>query len=129
MKRLLLVTLLATNVALADDHTKPPAGVITPTSVRQLCVSGYTATIRPPVSYTNKLKAEWTPAGHKSSEYELDHFIPLALGGDPKDPDNLWMQVWSDARNKDILESSLHREVCNGKMSLEDAQEHIRNWR
>jgi hypothetical protein len=49
-------------------------------------------------------------AGHKPAEApqdELDHFVPLALGGHPAAEDNLWLQSWVgewSARIKDRLE-------------------------
>jgi len=64
--------------------------------------------------------------------YQMDHLIPLSLGGHPTDPKNIWPQVlvtkWS-ARRKDYLEQVLHDKVCKGEVSLKDAQEQIRtNW-
>src|ERR1700730_16865578 len=59
-----------------------------------ICVSGYTATVRPPVSYTNQLKADqlkdpkYHDADHTMAHYEEDHLIPLELGGRPTDPKN-----------------------------------------
>ena len=46
-------------------------------------MSGWTKTVRPPVSYTNKIKRqEMRVAGvTKSTDYELDHVVPLELGG------------------------------------------------
>jgi hypothetical protein len=29
-----------------------------------------------------------------AAKYELDHFVPLALGGHPRSEDNLWLQPW-----------------------------------
>lgn len=63
-----------------------------------VCVAGYTDTIRPPVSYTNKLKLQqmvkWGLKG-KPSSYEEDHLISLVLGGSPTDPNNLWPERWT----------------------------------
>ena len=64
--------------------------------------------------------------------YQMDHLIPLSLGGHPTDPKNIWPQVliakWS-ARRKDYLEEVLHDKVCKGEVKLVDAQEQIRtNW-
>lgn len=59
-----------------------------------ICKSGWTKTIRPPVSYTNKLKAQgikdYGYTDTNMSDYEEDHFLPLELGGAPRDPKNLW---------------------------------------
>ena len=52
---------------------------------KTVCVRGWTATIRPPTSYTNALKraqlAEWHYADQNPSHYEEDHLISLELGG------------------------------------------------
>ena len=48
---------------------------------KTICKSGWTKTIRPPVSYTNTLKIEQMVLYGETgltSEYEEDHFIPLA---------------------------------------------------
>ena len=59
-----------------------------------ICVSGWTATVRPPASYTTALKiqqiADYGYTDTSTADYEEDHFIPLELGGSPTDPGNLW---------------------------------------
>jgi hypothetical protein len=105
---------------------------VTQANIHQtICKSGWTATIRPPVSYTNKLKLEQMEAGHlkgKPSDFELDHEVSLELGGHPTDPRNLWPEPYKPepgARKKDQVEDFLHREVCAGRMPLRDAQQLI----
>ena len=103
-----------------------------------ICVSGYTATVRPPVSYTNKLKADqlkdpkYHDADHTMAHYEEDHLIPLELGGHPTDPKNLWPEPYATqqgARVKDQLEDRLKRLVCAGTVTLQEAQGAIEtNW-
>ena len=111
----------------------PPAdrtGMLNPlvtqdTIQKTICVSGWAASQRPPLSYTSKLKRQWLPAGRRMSDYELDHLIPLSLGGAPRDPANLWLEPWADACGagvKDDLERKLHHLVCAGDVSLSDAQ-------
>ena len=60
----------------------------------------------------------------RSGSYEVDHLISLELGGS-NDTRNLWPEsyygMWG-ARVKDALENRLHALVCDGKMSLRDAQ-------
>jgi hypothetical protein len=90
----------------------PPASFLEPIEKEQLKQYGYT---------DSNLK-----------HYQMDHLIPLSLGGHPTDPKNIWPQVlvtkWS-ARRKDYLEEKLHDKVCKGEISLKDAQEQIRtNW-
>src|SRR5881227_2293039 len=57
-----------------------------------ICVSGWTATVRPSTSYTNALKvkqiAEYGYSDTSTSDYEEDHLVPLELGGAPKDAEN-----------------------------------------
>ena len=94
-----------------------------------ICVSGWSATIRPSTAYTGALKRRLLrQAGipmSRGSQYELDHWVPLSLGGAPKDPKNLRLQAWAGpegATAKDVIESAMHREVCRGHVSLEEAQ-------
>lgn len=105
---------------------------VTQTNIQTtICVSGYTATIRPPVSYTNPLKAELMRSyglTGASSAYELDHLISLELGGNPKSPSNLWPEAYlpvPGAHEKDKVENYLHSQVCGGQMTLAAAQKVI----
>ena len=126
--------LIAAHV-LPDPATTPgvtnPA--VTPATIKTtICVHGWTATVRPPVSYTNKLKISETPTGHKAAEYELDHLRSIEDGGAPADPKNLWMMIYADrygARIKDVLETKVSHLVCSGKITLEQAQVALSpNW-
>src|SRR5438093_1328924 len=69
-----------------------------------ICKSGWTATVRPSSSYTNKLKktqlAELKWKDKNPSHYEQDHFISLELGGHPRDPKTLWPEMWSTPAQK-----------------------------
>jgi hypothetical protein len=95
-----------------------------------ICVSGYTSKIRPPVSYTDKLKvqqiAQYGYTDTNPSDYEEDHLISLEIGGHPTDPKNLWPQPRHttpyNASVKDTLENTLHKMICAGDLSLEAAQ-------
>jgi hypothetical protein len=61
-------------------------------------------------------------------EYEEDHLISLDLGGSPTDPRNLWPQPYSPkpgAREKDVVENYLKKQVCEGAMTLSEAQQAI----
>lgn len=98
-----------------------------------ICVSGYTKTIRPPASYTNKLKREqiqeYGYTDTTSRDYEEDHFISLELGGNPTDPKNLWPEPHPSTNEKDLVEDYLHKQVCDGSMTLAQAQKEItQNW-
>jgi len=96
-----------------------------------ICVPGYTKTVRPPSSYTHALKIkqmrEWKLQGDPS-DYEEDHLIPLELGGCPTCIDNLWPEPRRPepgARQKDVVEDYLHKQVCRGSMTLTEAQKTI----
>lgn len=96
-----------------------------------ICVSGFTATIRPPTSYTSPLKAKLCKQQNcgDSSKYELDHRIALTVGGAPSDPNNLWLQPYPDAKLKDRLEVVLNKKVCNYELTLAQAQAMLKgNW-
>jgi hypothetical protein len=95
-----------------------------------ICRPGYTATVRPPTSYTDRLKVEQLAADpryvdHIPSHYEEDHAISLELGGDPKDPRNLWPEPHPRSFTTDTEENRLHVAVCNGTETLVAAQAEI----
>ena len=111
----------------------PPPGVVNPDVTQDnigqtICSLGWTRTIRPSVSYTHRIKLEMLQLGQNQNDYELDHFIPLELGGHPTDKRNLWPQPWKGAcgaRKKDVMENALHRKVCDRQMTLAAAQVEI----
>jgi hypothetical protein len=87
-----------------------------------------TSTLRPPTSYTSKLKKiqmqEYGLTG-KPSDYEEDHLISLQLGGNPVDPRNLWPERPGSPNNKDKFENYLNAMVCQRKMTLAESQREI----
>jgi hypothetical protein len=99
---------------------------------KTICKSGWTKTIRPPVSYTNALKVQQMVLYGETgspSDYEEDHFIPLELGGAPKNPKNLWPEPHSQSKKSDPLETQLKRKVCKGLMKLAKARATIRAFK
>jgi hypothetical protein len=90
-----------------------------------ICVQGWTKTIRPPVDYTNELKLkqmrEYGETGDPSG-YQEDHLISLELGGDPRDPLNLWPEPYPRAAAVDRIENELNAKVCSGELTLAEAQ-------
>lgn len=90
-----------------------------------ICARGYTRSVRPPVSYTDPLKRELMlsyGATDPASAYELDHLIPLELGGAPRDPHNLWPEPGASPNRKEGVESRLHDLICTGRMALAGPQ-------
>jgi hypothetical protein len=98
-----------------------------------VCVPGYTKMVRPPQQMTHRLKLQIMVAYGRSGDlrnYELDHFIPLELGGCPDCVTNLWPETYDSslgAKQKDRVENYLHRQVCSGEITLKEAQDAIRN--
>ena len=85
--------------------------------------------MRPPTSYTNRLKAEgirkYGFSDSNLSDYEEDHLIAISLGGSPASPANLWPEPRSgrwDSSAKDKLEYFLYRRVCGGTYRLARAR-------
>ncbi len=98
-----------------------------------ICQAGWTRTVRPYVADVKRIKVDMLAAIGEPIErriqYELDHKIPLALGGAVIDERNLALQPIDEAREKDAIEACLSSLVCQGKIDLEDAQSAIwENW-
>lgn len=116
-----------------------PDPVVTPGAVRadatraQLCAKGFTtkryrhttAAMKREVYRRYGLEGPNDPVC--SSGCEVDHLIPLTLGGDDVVA-NLWPEPAEPLpgfHQKDKLEVLLHRLVCKGLMELIDAQKCI----
>ena len=132
MKFLILVIALVFGNPTSVPDSKLTPGVrdphVTQKNVQQtICVSGYTKTVRN-VSVATKKKvfalygADWA----QHADYEVDHLIPLELGGS-NDVKNLWPEKYATtgigAREKDVVENDLHRRVCAGEITLRRAQD------
>lgn len=137
-RALFSLLLIAPTLALAQPIYLPPArapGAINPAVTQAnldetICrPGGYTRSIRPPLSYTEPLKRRLLRASGFSDQhlrdYELDHRIPLCVGGAPFSESNLWVEprfgVWGAAK-KDALEREIMWRVCHGRMSLSVGQ-------
>ena len=98
---------------------------VTPDTIKTtICKSGWTATVRPPVAQTNKMKAlsakSYNVAPVAVGEY--DHLVSLQLGGAPSDPRNLWFEPGPIPNPKDAVETRLNQGVCSGLITLTSAQ-------
>lgn len=106
---------------------------VTPRTLRStICRSGWTRTVRPPDSVTEREKRASLAAygdGGSLSSYEYDHLVPLELGGAVNDARNLWPEPAPTPNRKDTLEGRLRRLVCAGHLGLAVAQLAIaRDW-
>lgn len=145
MRIVAIVVLLAALMACGSSNTGPhchvrwlngkalPDPVCTPGALNDavtqdniadnICKSGWTATVRPSLQRKPFERAYGLTAG------ELDHLIPLELGGAPSDPKNLWIQPGSIPNAKDAVENTLKRRVCQKLEILKQAQSDIAtNW-
>jgi len=101
----------------------------------RLCARGFRTTRVRAVDETTKRKVciEYgiPPSRCTGATLEIDHLISLELGGS-NDIRNLWPQPYlpkPGAREKDLVENWLHRQVCSGQISLGEAQREIsQDW-
>jgi hypothetical protein len=114
------------------DSTLTPGDVFPGMTAEQVCVPGYSRSVRNvPVAIRKQVFFEYHLAGNHTGYCdsqegcELDHLVSLALGGS-NDSRNLWPQsydatVWN-AHVKDRLEDRLHALVCSHRLTLDVAQ-------
>lgn len=123
--------------ALPDPRCTPGAvyPAVTQATIHQtICVRGWTATIRPPLTWTEPLKrrlmtAYGIPKPTSMTGFEFDHLVPLELGGAPADVANLWPEPGASPNAKDAVERAANRAVCAGKVALAAARQGIaRDW-
>jgi hypothetical protein len=115
-----------------DGHCTPGATderVTQENIATTICQAGWvTANLkRPSTSITRRIErfalVAYGRPGDDPADYELDHLIPLVLGGS-SDPANLWPEPGQPNR-KDVVEVRARRAVCDGLLSLDDAQRWI----
>ena len=104
------------------------AEVTQDTIVSTICRPGWTGTVRPGSSETDRLKTvamrSYGVPDTVRSTTELDHFVPLALGGS-NDVDNLWPQTGPGPGTynlKDHVEERLQDAVCEHRVTLDAAR-------
>ena len=109
-----------------------PGAVLT-TDASTICAPGYASGVRDVSTATKEqVYAEYgvsypQPLG----AYEVDHFIPLEIGGS-NDIKNLWLEPATPTpgfHQKDQFENFEHGQVCNGKISVAEAQSRmVSDW-
>ena len=120
------------------DRGCTPGSVFAGATVEKICVPGYSKRVR---SVSAKLRKQlfaaygiaYPPA---SGAYELDHLIPLAIGGDNSAanlfPEALGRSSTGEAaeprpgfKEKDVVEVYLQEQVCAGTLDLAAAQTQV----
>jgi len=127
------------------DPAKTPGCALPQVTTEQVTTPGYTETAR----HVSKLlkwqvfvlygfAAPGEPLDLQrlhdlENQFEIDHFVSLELGGS-NDIKNLWPQPYAapvvenqtlGARQKDVVETALHRMIARGQITLKQAQDII----
>jgi hypothetical protein len=133
----LICLLLWTNSQAFDEVYPDPAltpGATDPDATKEsLCGQDFKEVNFAPNNLRSEVFARYgVDQRHYPCPCELDHFIPLELGGS-ETLENLWPQPYHaedyNARMKDYVERRLHKEVCEDDITLQRAQEIIRtDW-
>jgi hypothetical protein len=128
-----VITTVATSTKEGPSNLYPdpkltPGDVLT-TDASKVCVKGYSKSVRNVSAQEKKqVYAEYnTSYPQPQGANEVDHFISLELGGS-NDIKNLWLEPANPApgfHEKDKVEDYLHAQVCNGSMTLVEAQKEI----
>lgn len=123
-------------LAVLPDQMRTPGKVREGATAVELCMDGFTTKAfrhtTPAMKRAVYLRYNTSPnAGLCKSGCEVDHLVPLTLGGDDV-IENLWPQPSEPKpgfHQKDALEVRLHSRVCHGLMTLGEAQQCITsNW-
>ena len=140
MKKLLLLALFTSSVFAGDLPnpmlTKGAARIVTK---NVLCTTSTKLVRHTTIDTKRSIYAEYgikpkrsvSCTGVAHSCYEVDHLIPLEIGGDDVQS-NLWPQLYdgeNNAHDKDALENFLHKQICANKITMEQAQTCIsKDW-
>src|SRR5260370_16590009 len=120
----------ADGVMLGDSSGAPGAtGLVT---VGDLCPIAHTKRVRHVTpAQKNRAYAVYGATPQPGVCCEVDHLIPLELGGSNADS-NLWPEPYTPkpgAREKDVLETFLHFAACGGTLDLKKAhQQSTADW-
>jgi hypothetical protein len=112
------------------DPACTPGAIFSAASLSQICTPGYSRSVRNvPESVKEGVYAAYGIQAHAPRSYEVDHLVPLELGGN-NSVANLWPEVTPGYHKKDAIENSLHDAACAEQVSLRTAQREIaRDWR
>jgi len=125
---LLMVGAASAQTAVPDPTLTP--GAVRTTDAADVCSRGTNQLRHMSRERSDAIMAAYGLPGGRHEAYEIDHLIPLSIGGSDDDV-NLWPEPrrmiepeWS-AERKDELEMRLHALVCAGRIDIVDAQKAI----
>lgn len=114
------------SVVLPDPQVTP--GAVRTTNKAELCAESFrTGPYRKTTASEKRRVCEKYGAAHcPGPDWELDHLISLEIGGEDSE-DDLWPQPAAGIgyHVKDKLENALHKMVCEGKITVPEAQKCI----
>lgn len=110
------------------DPQCTPGAVFSNVTATDTCATGYMSSVGAPSATTrNRVYTEYGIASYNIGQYQIDHFIPLKLGGS-NNISNLWPQPAVPTPGfleKDQVATYLYDRVCSGKLTLAQAQQNI----
>ncbi len=115
------------------DPNCTPGDIFSDTPLDVMCAHGYTKTVRNVSLATKKKVYQMYGIAYPTvrGSYEMDHLIPLALGGN-NNVANLFPEAASPApgfKEKDVVEIYLYQQVCAGAINVGAAQLEIaKDW-
>ncbi len=115
--------------SLYPDPRLTPGDTFPGVTAKEVCTPGYSKSVRNVSSTEKKEVIRRYGVNYPPGTYEVDHFISLELGGSNA-VTNLWPEPYEPrpgARDKDKVENYLHQQVCDGSMTLRQAQDAIRD--
>ena len=124
-----VLVLLSVPTSAAEPPSLPDPimtpGAVDPSATRDVVCNGTTRSRRH-VSTAMKASvlAGYNIPDAESPFYEIDHLVPLAIGG-ANVVANLWPEPWAEAVQKDVLEVELQRRVCHGLLPQAEAQREV----
>jgi hypothetical protein len=111
------------------DPTLTP-GAVRSTDVSEICSTGTRELRHWDRERDDHIMAEYGLPSGPHPQYEVDHLVPLCLGGADRDA-NLWPEprrsiepIWN-AERKDELEARMCSLVCSGQLDVVEAQRAI----
>jgi hypothetical protein len=131
----IIALLVLAGPAMTQDWAIVPDPTLTPGAVRtadvsDICSHGTSGLRHWSRERDDRIMAEYGLPTGPHPQYEVDHLIPLCLGG-ADDDRNLWPEPrrslepeWN-AERKDDLEHRLCEMVCSGELVVREAQSEI----
>lgn len=125
-----LVLMLARRPTYLPDPLLTPGDCVPSATAADVCRPGYAARARHVTAAARRaVFLSYGIAPRLAPRYEVDHLISLELGGSNSRA-NLFPQAYDvrvggrqyGARVKDAAEGAVHRAVCDGRVSLAEAQ-------